>query len=220
MMTSLQNPALTDTVFPGFTRRRVWRAPEVRSHSLVVLAATRLYLTPPDDPPTPQAVAEVEAGADPDRVLGPRAAAIDLAAVRRAGHDLTANTLWLESGTADRPAMAEVTFASAEAADAAFTVLWRRLGPGFELAPHRPDPWACAREPVAVLLGLATATLALALAASAADDLPATTPLVTALRWMDWRVVCGAGGAALAVTQAWLYRRLTRPPARLELVRR
>jgi hypothetical protein len=109
-----------------------------------------------------------------------------------------------------------VTFASAEAADVAFAMLWRRLGEGYELAPPRPDAWAVARGPVAVLAGLLVATLALALAASAAADLP-DTPLTATLRAMDWRVVCGFGGAALAVVQAGLYRRLTRPASRLVL---
>jgi hypothetical protein len=36
---------------------------------------------------------------------------------------------------------------------------------------------------------------------------------------MDWRVVCGLGGAAAAATQVWLVRRVTAPPAALELVR-
>ena len=87
------------------------------------------------------------------------------------------------------------------------------------MAQARPDAWAAARGPVAVLAGLLVATLALALVVSAADDLPAH-PVASALRTMDWRVVCGFGGAALAVVQAMLYRRLTRPLARLDLARR
>jgi hypothetical protein len=209
-MASVLTPALTDTVFPGFTRRGVWRAPEIRSHALVVLTATRLYLLPPGvEPPV-----AVEDAADLDAALGPAATVIELSAVRRLTHDLLAFTLRLEC--ADRPAV--VTFASAEAADAAFAMLWRRLGPAFALDPPRADPWALARGPVAVLAGLLTATLALALAVSAADDLPAS-PATAALRTMDWRVVGGLGGAALAVVQAVLYRRLTRPPARLDLTR-
>lgn len=210
-MASVHTPALTDTVFPGFTRRRVWRAPEVRSHALVVLTATRLYLVPLGVTPP----AAVEDAADLDAALGPTATVIELAAVRRLTHDLLAFTLRLEC--AARPTVAR--FASAEAADAAFAMLWRRLGAAFALAPPRPDPWAAARGPVAVLAGLLTATLALALAVSAADDLPAH-PAAAALRTMDWRVVCGVGGAALAVVQAVLYRRLTRPPTRLDLTRR
>jgi hypothetical protein len=210
-MTSVQLPALTDTTYPGFTRRRVWRAPEVRSHSLIVLTATRLYLVPlgVDSP------AEVEDTADLAAALGPAATTVELSAVHRLTHDLLAFTLRLEC--ADRPTV--LTFATAEAADAAFAMLWRRLGEPFELTPPRPDPWAVARGPVAVLAGLLIATLTLALAASAAADLPAH-PVTSALRAMEWRVVCGFGGAALAVVQAILYRRLTRPPAWLALTRR
>jgi hypothetical protein len=209
-MASVLTPALTDTVFPGFTRRRTWRAPEVRSHALVVLTATRLYLAPLGvDLP-----AAVEDTADLDAALGPAATAIELSAVHRLTHDLLAFTLRLEC--ADRPTV--VTFASAEAADVAFAMLWRRLGAEFALTPPRADPWAAARGPVAVLVGLLVATLALALVVSAAADLPAHP--AAPLRAMDWRVVCGVGGAALAVVQVRLYRRLTRPPARLELTRR
>lgn len=210
-MASVLTPALTDTVFPGFTRRRVWRAPEVRSHALVVLTATRLYLVPLGVSPP----AAVEDTADLDAALGPAATAIELSSVRRLTHDLLAFTLRVEC--AGRPTV--ITFASAEAADGAFAMLWRRLGAEFELAPPRPEPWTAARGPVAVLAGLLVATLALALAVSAAADLPAH-PAASALRTMDWRVVCGIGGAALAVVQVRLYRRLTRPPARLELTRR
>ena len=35
----------------------------------------------------------------------------------------------------------------------------------------------------------------------------------------NWRWVCGFGGVVLAVLQVWLYRRLTKPPKRLELAR-
>jgi hypothetical protein len=210
-MASVLTPALTDTTYPGFTRRRVWRAPEVRSHALIVLTATRLYLVPLGaDPP-----AGVEEEADLGAALGPDATAVELSTVRRLTHDLLAFTLHLEG--ADRPTV--LTFATAEAADAAFAMLWRRLGETFELTPPRPDPWAVARGPVAILAGLLIATLTLALAASAAADLPAH-PVTSALRTMEWRVVCGFGGAALAVVQAVLYRRLTRPPSRLALTRR
>jgi hypothetical protein len=36
---------------------------------------------------------------------------------------------------------------------------------------------------------------------------------------MNWKVVCALGGAVAAASQVWLYRRLTTPPASLELVR-
>ncbi|HVK18886.1 MAG TPA: hypothetical protein VM533_18290 [Fimbriiglobus sp.] len=210
-MASVLTPVLTDTAFPGFTRRRVWRAPEVRSHSLVLLTATRLFLVPSGV----EVPADIESTADLDAALGPVATTIELSTVRRLTHALLAFTLRLES--TGRPVV--VRFASAEAADAAFAMLWRRLGPEFALDQPRPGSWAAARGPVAILVGMLIATLALALAASAAADLPAH-PVTTTLRAMDWRVVCGLGGAALALVQVRLYRRLTCPPARLDLTRR
>ncbi len=225
-MASVLKPDLNDTALHGFPHRRVWHAPVVRSHSLAVLTATRLYLTPPAGRPKPEILTAIETGADLDAVLDPLATVVELSAVRRATLDLLTNTLRLEYASAGRPMQAVVGFASAESADALFTKVWRRLGDRFELTPHKPDPWVAARVPVAIMLGVLAATIVLALAASAADDLAGAragshpSPLVAALGRMDWRMVCGVGGAVLAIVQAWLYRRLTRPPARLELVRR
>jgi hypothetical protein len=210
-MASVLTPVLTDTAFPGFTNRRVWRAPEVRSHSLAVLTATRLFLVPAGV----EAPTGYEDAVDLDTIPGLTVTTIDLSRVQRLTHDLLAFTLQLDSAGQQTV----VRFATAEAADAAFSMLWRRLGVEFELVPPRPDPWAVARGPVAVLAGLLVATLTLALIASAAEDIP-DAPLTTTLRAMDWRVVCGLGGGALAIVQAILYRRLTRPPSRLALTRR
>lgn len=199
-----------DTTLPGATRRRVWHAPAVRSHSLVVLTATRLYLAPPAGSPAPEVLAALAGGADPDDLLG-TAAVVELGAVRRVRNDLLGNALVVESGPAGRVV---VTFAAAETADEVYAALWRRLGDEVVLSPYRPGSAAAAREPVGVMLGLFLATAVLAVLAAVADDIAATLPLP------DWRWVCAAGGAVLAVAQVWLYRRLTRPPVRLELVRR
>lgn len=204
----LTAPAADDTTLPGATGRRVWRAPAVRSHSLVVLTATRLYLTPRAAPPRPDAVAALAAGADPADVLGPAAVAVELAAVRRVRHDLIRNALVVEAGAG----RVVLTFAAAETADEVYAAVWRRLGDEVALTPYRSDPATAAREPVGVMLGLLLATAVLAVAAAAAGD-------VASVALPDWRWVCGAGGAGLAVAQVWLYRRLTRPPVRLELVR-
>jgi hypothetical protein len=212
---------MTDTVLPpGSLRRRVWAAPAVRSHSLLVLTATRLYLMPLSDPPQPETIAAIENGADPEEALGPLVTTVELNAVQRLTHHLPSNTLTLEY-RAIGIARVTMIFAVAEEADAAFAKLWRRLGDGFALTPHQPDAWTASRAPVAILVGLFTAIAALALTVSAADDFAAhSSPLMGLLRSLDWRVVCGIGGAALAVVQVWLYRRFTRPPVQLELIRR
>ena len=41
----------------------------------------------------------------------------------------------------------------------------------------------------------------------------------TLIGWMDWRAVCACGGAAAAASQVWLYRRVTQPPTKLEVIR-
>ena len=94
-----------------------------------------------------------------------------LATVRRVKLDLLTNTLTLEyvSGRQNTSRVAMV-FATPEAADAAFTKVWRRLGKSFELAPHKPDPWAVARVPVAFMAGILVATAAVALVLGGAED--------------------------------------------------
>jgi len=214
-------PDIADTTLPGATRRRVWAAPEVRSHSLLVLSLTKLFVTPDSGPPKPETVSALERGMDVESLLGPAAMTVDLFAIQRLRLDLASNTLAIDyhvgRGTPTRHRIA-VVFATSEAADTVFTKLWRRLGQGFELTPLKSDWIEVVRTPVAALLGVAAATAAIALGLSA---LPDAAPGALALPvWFDWRVVCGLGGAALALVQVWLYRRFTLPPARLELVRR
>jgi hypothetical protein len=201
-------------------RPGVWTAPDVRSHSLVVLAPPRLYLAPLTGDPRPETVVALEAGGSADAILGPLATAIDLAAVRRVRLDLLANTLHVEYTAGGRgKAKAAVTFATPETADAAFGKLWARLGEEFQLKPHRPDPWAVARVPVAVILSIVAATALLGLGLNALDDLAAARHWSWAGYLPAWQVVCGAGGAAAAVFSVGLYHRLTRPPDRLDLIR-
>jgi hypothetical protein len=198
----------------------VWTAPDVRSHSLVVLTLPRLYLAPMTGEPKPETVAAIERGGDVEAVLGPLATVVELAGVRRVRHDLLTNTLHVEytAGGHGRT-RAAVTFATAEAADAAFSKLWRRLGDEFKLRPYRPDPWAVARGPVAAILGVVAAAGLLAIGLNALDDLAAARQWEWAGRLPGWQSVCGLAGAAAAGVTVWLYRRLTRPPERLDLVR-
>ena len=219
----------------GATRRRTWAHPEVKSHSLVVLTPERLHAAPLAGAPRPETLAAVDSG-DLDDLLGPFAVTIDLAAVRRAKLDLLTNSLTVEYARAGSSSgRLTVAFATPEAADACFTKLWRRLG-GHRLRPYKRDAWAAARGPLALIAGvlLATALLVLVLSVfeDAAPDRAAArltsrgssgaatkSPAEMLVGWADWRWVCAAGGAAAAASQVWLYRRLTRPPVALELVR-
>jgi hypothetical protein len=218
-MTAALTTGTADTTIPGLSRRTVWHAPEVCSHSLLVLTPARLYLAPPGGRPGPEVVAAVENGADPEAVAGSPVTVVDLTSVRGAALDLTTNTLAVEYA-APQAGRVAVQFACAEAADAVFTKLGRRLGDRFALAPVRPDPWAAARGPVAALVGVLLATAAAALVLSTAEGSAPSSPWAAVAAWADWRVVCGVGGALLAVIQVRLYRRLTRPPAHLELLPR
>jgi hypothetical protein len=236
------NASTLETTLPGATRRRVWAHPEAKSHSLVVLTFDRLLAAPLAGAPKPEVVAAVELGGDLDELLGPLAVVIDLVAVHNVKLDLLTNSLIVEYvkgglGTS----RLTVVFATPEAADACFTKLWRRLGDGHKLQPYQRDSWALARAPLTLLVGALAVTAALALTLSVFEDMasaraaaqvstprlggldgPKTlpkSPLEVLLGWMNWRVVCGLGGIVSAVAQVWLYRRLTRPPVSLELVR-
>lgn len=224
------------------TRVRLWSRPELASHALIVLTADRLYLTPAAVTPSPEVLQALSTGADPEDWLGPGVLTIDLVAVRRVRHDLTANTLTVDYlGEAFTTLSQKIAFTTATAADACFTKLWRRLGDGFRLQQPARRGWVAARAPL-VLLGLTLAATAfLVLLLSVFEDLAAArdlarhdprglaalgssvplppTPLEPLLGWLDWRLVCGVGGAVAAVSQVWLYRRLTAPPTWLELVR-
>ena len=210
------------------SRRRVWAAPELRSHALLVLTPDRIHLAPLAGPPKPHTAAAAAGGADLGDLLGPLATVIDLAAVRGVKLDLPADALAVEYvGPGARPCRLAVVFATPEAADACFTKVWRRLGRGFELRPYRRDFRALARGPLVLLAAVLLATAALALTLSVAEDVtnhgggaaPPESPLEALAASLDWRAVCVAGGAAAAAAQVWLYRRVTRPPVVLELAR-
>ncbi len=235
-------PSPLEASLHGNARRRVWAFPDAQSHSLVVLTFNALHLAPRAGEPKPGTVAALEGGADLDEILGPLATTVELTAVRRVELDLLTNSLVLQYvGPAWASARLVVRFATHDAADACFTKVWRRLGDAFKLQPYRRDTWALARGPVTMLLGVLAGTLLLALLAGGFDsyaaaraaghvsvagaaglepraDVPAST-LGAAVGWLNWKAVCGVGGVLAAVSQVWLYRRLTSPPASLEIVR-
>jgi hypothetical protein len=207
-----------------------------------VLTLDQLHLAPLAGTPKADTLAAVAAGADLDDLLGPLSTVVELSSVRRVKLDLLTNTLSIEYvGAGGGTRRATVVFATHEAADACFTKTWRRLGNEHQLLPYKQDAWALARGPLAVLAAVLAATATLALLVSVFDDFAAAraagavsipafgdlgtpvrvprTPLEVALGWINWRAVCGVGGAIAAGVQVWLYRRLTRPPAALELVR-
>lgn len=221
-----------DTTPPGSARRRVWAHPDVTSHSLVVLTASRVYLAPLAGAPKAGLVAAIESGGDLDQLLGPLAVIVELTEVRRLKLDLLTNTLAVEyvkdgSSTSRLAAV----FATPETADQCFAKLWRQLGDGYRLRPYKRDTWALARTPLVLLFGALIATAVLALVLSAIEDTAARaapgpgepgaplTPLERLLGQLNWRAVCAAGGVVAGLSQVWLYRRLTQPPKALEVTR-
>lgn len=222
-------------------RRRVWVGPDVQSHDLIVLTHRELVLASLNGPPRPEIRAAAELGDDLDELFGQLAVTVHLDRVRRARLDLVRNTAAIDYDGPGGRGRADVVFSTPEVADAFFTKLWRRLGTGFALAPYRRDGWTLAAAPLGLCAAILLLTGVLAVLVATfhahADDRPAgavsvpaagslgapdaagVSPLERAVGWMDWRVVCGLGGAAAAATQVWLYRRVTTPPAALELRR-
>jgi hypothetical protein len=222
-------------------RRRVWAAPVVRSHGMLVLTPDQLVLSADHGPPRPEVRAAAELGDDLDDLFGPLATTIALKSVRKVALDLLQDAVTVAYSGPSGPVRLRVEFETAEAADAFFTKLWRRMGQDCSLSPYRRDGWTLAATPLGLLAAVLLLTAVLALTVRSFDEyahdrpvgavsVPAAgqfgspgdglvSPLERWLGWMDWRVVCGLGGAAAAATQVWLYRRLTAPPRALVVVR-
>ena len=220
-----QAPPGPDTTVPGQLRRRVWTAPAVRSHSVVCLTLGKLYVAPANVPLKPEAAKAIETSFDLEESFGPLATVIDLPSIVRVRLDLVRNLLIIDyrrqSPQAGPTVSLQLEFDNGTTADEVYGKLWRRLGDGVKLVPQQSGPWELARVPVAFMSGVLVATLALSLAANALTDTahPDTPNLLAPFAKANWRWVCGFGGVVLAVLQVWLYRRLTKPPNRLELAR-
>jgi hypothetical protein len=228
---------------PPAGKRRLWSQAELASHSLVVLTTKQLYLAPLGSDPRPETLAAIAAGGEVEDHLGSLATNIDLTGVSRVRLDLLTNSLNIDYlGREFSTSRVTIAFTSHEAADACFTKLWRRLGNGMKLNDFQRDKVELARAPLFILFVTLVITGVLALLISVAEDfgtarqaalaghaavgplgetidtIPAS-PLESLFGWMSWKVVCALGGAVAAASQVWMYRRLTTPPATLELVR-
>lgn len=221
--------------------RRVWAAPVVRSHGMLVLTPDQLVLSVDHGPPRPEVRAAAELGDDLDELFGPLATTIELRSVRKAALDLLRDSVTLAYAGPSGPAQVRIVFEGGEPADAFFTKLWRRMGRECALRPYRRDLWTLAAAPLGLLAAVLLLTAVLTVTVRAFDEhahdrpggvvsVPAAgrlgspgegamSPLERGLGWMDWRIVCGLGGAAAAASQVWLYRRLTAPPRALVVVR-
>ena len=231
-----------EAAHPAQTRRRVWHQPDLTSHSILVLTFDRIYLADDAQNPKAELIGAIEGGGGLEELLGSLAVVIDLSSIRRLQLHLETNSLMIEYVQSGHgKSRQRVTFATPEAADSCFTRVWRRLGEGVELTPYRRSGLALALGPLGLLLAALAVTAVLALALNVFQDMRsahAASPMSThgvgelgssvthsrslvekLLGWLDWRVVCGIGGVVAAVSQVWLYRRLTTPPASLELIR-
>jgi hypothetical protein len=202
------------TGVPGLTRRRVWASPDVLSHAVVVLTLPKLYLS--QRSATPAELLGLDSGGEVEPVVGPDAEVVELQHLHCVTLHLLTNTVRFEG----RGPATTVTLRTYELADALFTKVWRRLGDGYAIAPHRPAFWDVARGPLVFLGGVWAATGCLALTLSAAEDMAAGGNPALAAVLPGWPAVCTLAGAAAAGVTVFVARRLTRPPDRLLLERR
>jgi hypothetical protein len=213
-------PSPSDTTIPGLAQRRVWKAPDVVSHSIVVLTLPRLYLTPMTGAPKSEVIGQLQTVRMVDAFLGPLATVIDLHTVRRVKLDLPRLLVTIDHSTANDPkARTAIQFGTSEAADSFFAKVWRRLGDGFQLKTHAPEWWMLARIPLVFIAAMVLFTAIAALGLNAVADWIGPRNGIGRLL-PDWRIACIFGGGAIAAAQIWLYRLATRPPERLELVQR
>ena len=210
----------SDTAIPGLARRQIWASPEVTSHSLVVMTLPRLYLAAHAELPTSETIRAIEKTLDVEAVLGPLATSIDLAQIERVRLDLIHNKVRIDHAANDGGNLqAELVFAKPETADTVFSKLWRRLGADFTLRPYRPETWELVRTPLLIMMALSLGTAFTSFSLNGLADILGGTDWVTAGVLPGWRAICVVGGAAVAAAHVWLYRRLSQPPERLELIR-
>jgi hypothetical protein len=226
------------TALPGCQRRRVWQPPEVLSHSLVVLTESTLHLAPAGGNPPVETVQSIEGGKPLDDLLPPLSATIELIAVLRLKHELLDNTIRIHYLSGAGSAQTAVRFTKAEAADKLFSKLFARLGPaGYEVQPYKPAFWAAAWLPLlvmagilvvfggsALVLGVLEETRAAKVVSVGGNVVTPQTPGEILADWAadgpGWRTVCAVGGVLAALVQVWFYRRVTRPPTALEVVKK
>jgi len=226
MKTDELQAAVWDTTLPTSNGRRLWHAPALRSHGLLVMTAVRLHLTPSHAELAPTAVRQIEAGAPLEGFMPPATDVVFLPEVVEAKLDLTRLTLRLTTTEREH----RLDFADAATADDVFAKLLHRTHRTLTLTTDRPETLRLVRGPIGVMVGILISTLTLALTVSAAADLtsPPGDPNSSRLwldQWLrllsqlDWRWVCSVGGASCAWAQLALLRRLRKPPNALILSR-
>ncbi len=218
-----------DTTIPGLSRRRLWAAPVLAQHSLLCLTLSKVYLAPAGQDAKPETQQAILNGADLNTAFGEQSIIIDISTIQRVRHKLIDNTLVIDYLRADNKSLRSVgnlaqvliKFSHFEAADEVFSKLWRRMGQSYTMKPSKTETWELLRIPLAFMAAIVLSTLTLSLVAnSLADGDPHRTgkTFLAPLANTDWRWICALGGAALAATQVWLYRRYTKPPEVLELI--
>ena len=199
-------PSGIETLSPGSTRRRVFVAPDLKSHAIAVLTFSRLYLGDPNPvPPDPELVDAIEnGGANIEKSLGSRHVHVDLPFVKRVKLDVPTATISIDYAALGMIRSVSCTFNSAEPAEAMFGKIWRRVGDEeFDLKQNKPEPWQAVQLPLIVGLAILIASLVTGIAG-----------------YVDWMIAATVGGIGLAAAAAVGFARLNGKATRLELIRK
>ncbi|MGL6073415.1 MAG: hypothetical protein ACRC8S_04540 [Fimbriiglobus sp.] len=226
-MATVLDRVLLDTTLPGANARRLWSAPDVVSHQLIVMTLPRLYLLAEEPEDLDGIKRQIAAGADLQPLLEDDAEVFYLADIQRADLDLLGCLVQLKTTTGPR----ELRFANSETADDVFTKLLHRTREQFTLVTNLPSLTERLRTPLGVLAAILLTTTILAVTVNAARDLapPPGDPeqfstwqaeWLRTLSRFDWRTICLLGGIASAWVQLEIHRRWRQLPSVMSLVPR
>jgi hypothetical protein len=226
-MATVLDRVLLDTTLPGANARRLWSAPDVVSHHLIVMTLPRVYLLTDEPEDMAGLKRQIAAGADLQPLLEDDAEVFFLTDILRADLDLLAGRIDLHTTTGPR----ELRFANSETADDVFTKLLHRTREQFTLITDLPCLAQRLRTPLGVLAAILLTTTILAVTVNAAHDLAPppgdpeqfTTWQADWLRMLsrfDWRTICLLGGIASAWVQLEIHRRWRQLPSVMSLVPR
>lgn len=227
---SKESPSLltgtnSQQTLPTFNKHRVWSFPEIQSHAVVVLTASKMYIVPGNAAPPEDKVRQLENGADPVDLFGSFVTIVKLEFVKKVVHELLTNEVQLEMNVSSQSgawiSRVDLKFKESDSADAMFTKIWRRLGDQFVVRPDRPTTAKAIQAPLFGLGVVLVLTAMFVWMANAAADFGTNVPvLLSPFKNIDWKVIAIFGGILAALMQVWLYRSWTTPPNKLELIRK
>lgn len=222
---------LPETAIPGLTTRRLWQAPELRSPGFVLLTVNKLYRAEEARELSESEIQQLILGNRPDILEHPSVRVFELSELREA-------RIELETGRCHvcfpRHHLV-LDFDKPESADDFFAKFARRVQEHHEVIVPKADVLKAMRSPLVAMFGVLCFMIAHKLVSlsyrdltesrflwnASAVELPAWYPAVDHFfQTFPPEFVGSLSGVVLALLQLWAYRRLTQPPAELQLVPR